>query len=391
MRSRLLALDVLRLGTLGLRARRLRVALSCLGIAIGVAAVIGVMGISASSTAGLLDQIGRLGNRLTVTPGQTVFGANAELPRPAVAMIARLGGVREVSAVGATSTSVRRTDLIPAGETLGLSVLAARTDLLGVLQAHVVQGEFLNPATASEPAVVLGSAAASRLGVDRTGVRVWLDGHWFVVVGILDAVPLAPEIDRAALVGFPAAERLLRFDGAPTTIYVQADPDTVDAVRDLLARAANPEHPDEVQVSRPSDSLAALAAARTASSALLAGLGLLALLVGGVGIANVMVVSVLERRAEIGVRRALGARRLHVGLQFLAEAVLLSTLGGLAGMLLGAGVTAAYDVSQALPLVVPPIAFAAALIAAALAGGVAGIYPALRAAALAPTEALRAG
>jgi putative ABC transport system permease protein len=388
-RSRLLAADVLRLGAMGFGTRRLRAALSCLGIAIGVAAVVAVLGISASSEADLLAQIGSLGNRLTVTPGQTMLGASAELPQQAAAMIARIGPITGVSATGSVQASVRRTDHIPATNTLGLNVLATRTDLLPVLGGSLRQGVFLNNATAHFPAVVLGSVAAQRLGIDRPGVRVWLDGHWFTVVGILNPVPLAPEIDRAALIGFPAAEQLFQFDGSPGTIYVRTNPDFVDQVRGVLAATANPAHPEQVQVTRPSDALAARAAARTAFTTLFLGLGAVALLVGGVGIANVMFISVLERRSEVGLRRALGARRLHVGLQFLTEAVLLSALGGLVGVLAGVAITAGYAIVQGMPVVVPPEGLLAGVAAAALAGVVAGLYPALRAAALSPTEALR--
>ena len=196
------------------------------------------------------------------------------------------------------------------------------------------------------PAVVLGAKAAERLGVTGAGGQVWLADRWFTVVGILRPVTLAPEIDRAALVGFPAAEAFLGSNGSPGTVYVQADPDQVEAVREVLPATANPANPNEVRVSRQSDALAARVAANTAFTSLLLGLGAVALLVGGVGIANVMVISVLERRSEIGLRRALGATRGNVGVQFLAESLLLALTGGLAGVVLGAMVTAVYAASR---------------------------------------------
>ena len=389
--SRLLPSDLFRVGSLGLRSRRLRAALSGLGIAIGIACVVGVLGISASSEADLLAQLGRLSNLLTITPGQTLFGENAELPAASTNMIHRIATVTQASPVGSVSATVRRTDRIPSEITGGIAVYAARPDLLSVFGGSVRDGVFLNDASVNYPAAVLGSVAAQRLGIDRldTPIRIYIGGQWFTVVGILNDVPGAPEIDRSVLIGFPIAESLFNYDGAPSTIYVRTDPNSVDATRNLLASTANPSHPEEVQVSRPSDALAAQAAAKGAFNALFLGLGAVALLVGGVGIANVMVISVLERRSEIGLRRALGATRAHIGMQFLTESVLLSVCGGLAGIAIGSAITAAYALSQSWSIVVPVVALGGGVAAAILTGAVAGLYPALRAAQLVPTEALR--
>jgi putative ABC transport system permease protein len=264
--------------------------------------------------------------------------------------------------------------------------------VLDTLRATVRRGILLNAATARYPAVVLGSLTAERLGIGalHRDLQIWLGGRWFSVIGILNPVPLAPELDLGALIGWQAAQRYLRFNGDITTIYTRTDPDAVEATGDLLARTANPARPNEVDVSRPSDALAAQAAANQTFTALLLGLGAVALLVGGIGVANTMVISVLERRSEIGLRRSLGATREHIRTQFLGESLLLSALGGGAGILLGAAVTAVYATAQGWPTEIPGWAVAGALSAALVLGGVAGLYPASRAARVSPTEALAA-
>nr|WP_277872753.1 ABC transporter permease [Frankia sp. CcI49] len=391
---RLTAPDLIRVGSSGLRSRPMRVALSALGIAIGIAAMISVIGISSSSREAFHRQIAALGtNLLTVSPGQSLFGDQAHLPTEAVAMIGAIGHVESISATGLVpDAKVYRNDHIPAAESGGIAVLATRLDLLHTVGADIVAGTYLNEATQHYPAVVLGSDAAAHLGVDSTGPdqQIHLGGQWFTVVGILAPVGLAPELDRAALVGWPVAADLLGFDSFPTTLYTRTDPGNVEAVQTLLARTANPTAPNEVDVSRPSDALAAQHAADSTLGGLLLGLGSVALLVGGIGVANTMVISVLERRGEIGLRRALGATRGDIRNQFLAEALLLSALGGITGLILGTGVTTCYATIQAWPTVVPSWAMLLAFSATIVIGAAAGIYPATRASRLQPTEALTA-
>ncbi|WP_155345342.1 ABC transporter permease [Acrocarpospora pleiomorpha] len=383
--------DVARVGGAGLRSRPLRVFLSALGIAIGIAAMLSVVGISASSQEDLNRRLAALGtNLLTVAPGQTLFGDHSHLPADAEPMIARIGPVTAVTAIGTTPAKVYRNDRIPVAESGSIAVTAARLDLLGKVSATVAAGGWLNAATERYPAVVLGATAADRLGVYQPGPaqRVWLGGEWFTVVGVLAPAPLAPELDTAALVGWPVAEERLGFDGYPTTVYTRAEESQVVAVQGVLAGTANPENPQEVKVSRPSDALAAKQATDATLNALLLGLGGVALLVGGVGVANTMVISVLERRAEIGLRRSLGATRGQIRLQFLAESLLLSLLGGVGGVLLGIGVTGAYASYQSWPAIVPAWAMIGGVVATLVIGGLAGFYPAVRAARMPPTEAL---
>jgi putative ABC transport system permease protein len=390
--ARLHAADMARVASVGLRTRRLRAALSALGIAIGVAAMVAVLGLSSSSQAGLLAEIDRLGpNLLTVANGSGVLGNAEELPLTAPAMIRRIAPVTGVADTGSTGVNAFRSPYIPSINTNALDVQAATLDLPSVLTASIGQGVFLNTATATLPVCVLGAAAAQRLGIDRLypGERIWVDGQWFYLAGILDPVALAPEIDSSILVGFPAAATYLGFDGHPTTVYVRTATSQVAAVQGVLAATASPENPDAVEVSQPSIVLAARAQAKNALNDLFLGLAAVALLVAGVGVANIMVISVLERRSEIGLRRALGATKGQIRAQFLAEAVLLSLGGGVIGVGAGVAATAVYASTKNWPVSVPPLAWAGGLGAAIAIGAVAGFLPAMRAARLSPTDALR--
>ncbi|MFK4188236.1 ABC transporter permease [Streptomyces sparsogenes] len=381
--------DFVRLGGTGLRTRPLRVLLSALGIAIGVAAMLAVVGISMSGRAEVDRRLDRLGtNLLRVSPSQSM-GQTARLPEESTAMIRRIGPVRQVAATGAVGDAkVYRNEHMPSGRTGSIEVLAAEPRLLASVGGKIRTGRWLDSATAEYPGVVLGREAARRLDVHTPGTRLWLGGTWFSLVGIVDPVPLVPELDQAALVGWPAAREYLGFDGHPSTVYVRTEEDRVTAVRDVLAATANPEHPNQVVVSRPSDALAAREATESALTGLLLGLGGVALLVGGVGVGNTMVISVLERRPEIGLRRALGATSGQIRGQFVTESLLLCALGGAAGAVLGTGITAVYAAVRGWPTEVPLWATAAGVGVTLGIGVLAGLYPAIRAGRLAPTQAL---
>ncbi|TDC19501.1 FtsX-like permease family protein [Streptomyces sp. 8K308] len=392
--SRLRPRDTLRVASSGLRARPLRVVLSALGIAVGIAAMVAVVGISASSREEVNERLRALGtNLLTVTPGSAFTGGQAELPAESVDMVNRLEQVTSVTAVGTLAdTAVYRNDEIDEAETNSIAVNAARTDLLGTVGGTVAAGRWLDAALGSYPTVVLGATTAELLGISEErangGVHVWLGGEWFTVVGILDPVALAPELDSSALIGWEAAEELTGDEVTPSTLYERSEESAVEEVAQLLPATVNPELPSEVVVSRPSDALAAQEAADETLTTLLLALGGVSLLVGGIGVANTMVIAVLERRSEIGLRRALGATRAHIRRQFLGESVLLAGLGGIGGAIIGGGVTMAFAASREWPFALPLWVLGGATGATVLVGALAGAYPAARAARMPPTAAL---
>jgi putative ABC transport system permease protein len=394
--------DWLRVASVGLRARPLRAALSALGIAIGTAAIVGVLGLSSSSQAGLIAEIDQLGtNLLMVEAGHSLTGRPAQLPREAPARITLLDDVQQVAHTAVMADEqVYRSSMIPVGETGGLQVRAASLNLPSVLTTGIARGDWLNPGTARLPVAVLGAVAAQQLGIDRIypEQRIWLGGQWFDVAGVLNPAPLEPEIDDSALIGYPAAQTYLGYvsivhgekkTGPPGTIYVRAAGGHEAAVQSLLAQTANPEAPYEVNVSQPSDVLTARAAAAGAFDSLFLGLGVVALIVGAVGVANIMIISVLERRSEIGLRRALGATKAQIRTQFLVESILLAVIGGVVGVLAGAAATAAYAGSKSWAVVIPAEAWAGGIASAILIGAFAGLLPAVRASRMPPTVALR--
>ena len=390
--SKLGLLDTFRVGISGIKTRKLRSALSALGITIGIAALIGVLGLSASGSADLMKSLDALGtNLLTVRAGEGFGQSQSELPSDSSKMIERINPVYEVATVSKVIGSVYRNDLIDDGRTKGITIFAADLNLIRAQRGTIKDGYYLSDITAKYPTVVLGSVAAERLGFNKISgkQRIWIGNKWFTLIGILDPLPLAADLDRGALIGYDIANELLNHNGNIDVIYVRALPEHIEDVRSILSTTVNPEKPEEVQVSRASDVLQARFAADNTFTSLFVGLGMVSLLVGGIGIANVMVIAVIERRNEIGLRRALGATKLHIATQFITESLSLSLIGGVFGVLCGILITSIYAATKDWAIVVPGYSIIGGMLASLIIGGLAGFYPAIRAANMSPTEALR--
>lgn len=390
---RLTVADSIRTALIGPRSRPLRTALSALGVAVGIAALTAITGIAASNQAQLLAELDDLGaNMLVVQPGVTSDGTEVPLPEEAASMVARIDDVEQVGVLESVpeGTGVYRNDLIPESQGNGIGVSAANPEFLAAIEGSLASGEWFDEASRGLPTTVLGSAAAARLGVTEPGVRVWIGEQWYTVIGILESAGLASEIDATAFLGDEwARERVSeQDDDTVAALYVRVAPGQVAAVREVVANAANPTSP-YVFVSDLSDLAEARATTDDSLSSLAIGLAAIALLVGGIGIANTMVVAVLERRGEIGLRRALGARPGQVAGQFVGEAIVLAGIGGLVGMLCGVLGVLIYAGIQAQVATIPVTVLAGGPLIALAVGVVAGLYPALSAARLSPTTALR--
>lgn len=390
-RRRMRFSDVAAEATVGPRSRAVRSILTAIGIALGIAAIVAVLGIAESSRADLLAQLDRLGtNRLEIRPGQSIMGEGTPLPATAAKRVRRLVAIEQTAATTALAVTVRRSEAVPTTNTGGISVVAADLELPNTIGATLSAGRWHDEASIMLPTVVLGAAAAERLGIVQPDGRAVLIGEtYFTAIGVLQPIPLFAPLDSFAFIGYP--EAIAEFDAnpSPTSIYVITNPAIVDTVRRILPATVDPLAPDQVTVSNPSDALAAKEIVDATLTALLLGLAAVALLVGGIGIANVMVIGVLERRTEIGVRRALGATKGQIRAQFLLEAVILGAIGGLGGLAIGTFVTIAYAGWHDLTFAIPPMGLLAGFGAAVAIGAVAGLSPAARAARLAPADAIR--
>ena len=391
-KNKLRTRDLFFVAVYGVKARKGRAALTSIGIGIGIAAIVAVSGIAASGSADLLSTLESLGTNLVkASPQAGFFGTQEELPEGVIGMVERIGPVEEVTSTTQTDLLVRRSNFISEFEGGGISTIVTSSELLNVIGGKLSEGRFITDGLSDLPVTVLGSVTAKRLGITNLSkpTKILIDDEWFGVIGIVEELKIHPDLDRSVFIGYGAAKILFDINEEPTTIYLRANPTFIEDVVEVIAPSMNPENPDQVEVSRPSDALEAQQAVEASFTNLLLGLGSVALLVGGVAIANVMVMSVLERRMEIGVRRSIGATRREIRYQFLLESIVLSGIGGLVGVMLGSLITLAYTNYTNIVFSIPVWQILGAVVLALLIGAISGVYPAIKASKIQPAEAVR--
>ena len=391
-KNKLRTRDLFFVAVYGVKARKGRAALTSIGIGIGIAAIVAVSGIAASGSADLLSTLESLGTNLVkASPQAGFFGTQEELPEGVIGMVERIGPVEEVTSTTQTDLLVRRSNFISEFEGGGISTIITSSELLNVIGGNLSEGRFITDGLSDLPVTVLGNVTAKRLGITNLSkpTKILIDDEWFGVIGIVEELKIHPDLDRSVFIGYGAAKKLFDINEEPTTIYLRANPTFIEDVVEVIAPSMNPENPDQVEVSRPSDALEAQQAVEASFTNLLLGLGSVALLVGGVAIANVMVMSVLERRMEIGVRRSIGATRREIRYQFLLESVVLSGIGGLVGVMLGSLITLAYTNYTNIVFSIPVWQILGAVVLALLIGAISGVYPAIKASKIQPAEAVR--
>ncbi len=382
----------------GLLARKVRTVLLLMGPVIGVAAIVAAVGLTDSAKGDLKAKVAQLGTNLIEAKAASSFGSqNPTLPKDAVRRAEQVKTVEKVASV------VQLTDIIVSPypqakakyETTPIPVVATDTRLPNVLEVPLTSGRWI---TASDNengvrAVVIGSGLANELGyLPGESRTIDLADKPYGVIGVLGKVELDPSLDNAAFISFASADKdFVKEEVLPTKLYVRSTDGTEQVTSDALRIAIALGGPKEVATEIKAEALELAAQSDRQLQIIVASMGLLAIIVGGIGIANVMSISVIQRSTEIGIRRALGHTRRTIAQQFLLEAMVVGFVGGILGVMLGAfSILVGVWISGwvfVLQTWIPP----AGVVLAMVVSIIAGLYPARRAAKLEPLETLRLG
>ena len=391
--------ELVRVAAAGLMARKVRTLLIMLGPILGVAAIVAAIGINESSKGYLKAKLQELGTDLIVANAQDAiggFGQNPRIPAEAVGRVSRLPDVTSVTG----TLQIANIVTLPFEaaydyyRAFPVPVIATGLNLPQTMEVPLVSGRFLNDFdVASEARVaVIGRDLADEYGYLPGEARtISLNGIHYGVVGVLDWVLLEPSMDSAVFITFPTAERDWDTGGQdPTRLYIRA-PTNTQWVAEEVPTVVSLGGPDGARTSIPTDLLDAQSQVDESLNNLTKMMGGLALIVGGVGIANVMSISVIQRSSEIGIRRALGHSRSTIAVQFLFEALTVGVLGGILGAAVGAGVVWLTSEARGYVMVLSVPGLAVWALVSVGVAVVAGLYPSTKAARLEPLETLRLG
>ena len=395
--------DLLSEGMAGLLARPGRAVLTILGTVLGVGALVATVGFARTAGNQIVGRFDELAaTSVVVTSGQALPSSiqqEALIPADAQSRLLRLNGVTAAGVFGPVDIGAATVRSVPVIDPLAhnefdVTVFAASDGLLDAVRGRLTTGRFFDSGHSQrgDNVAVLGPGAARRLGITRVRQQpvVFVGDEPFVVIGILNDVKRQPELLNGIIIPEGTARNIYTYK-SPTTVQIDVDVGAATLIASQAPIALHPNAPDLLQVQKPPELDDLRSRVEGDVDSLFLVLGGVALLVGAIGIANVTLVSVLERVGEIGLRRALGAARHHIAMQFLVESGAMGLVGGIVGASLGVLLVVTLSAQRGWTPVIDLWIPLAAPILGALLGLLAGAYPAFRASRLEPVEALRAG
>jgi ABC-type antimicrobial peptide transport system permease subunit len=406
VRSRLSFRDLVAESVAGMLARPGRTVLTILGTVLGVAALVATLGLA--KTAG--NQIVTRFDALSATTvsvsnrSDSVFRSPgledvSAIPWDSEDRLTRLNGVVAAGTLTLVDTGGELVSSVPINDPLGQSqfamdVLAVSPGLFETVGAELRTGRFFDEGHDAryEPVAVLGPGVAARLNINRVDQQpaIFIGDTTLAVIGIIDNVVQEPSLLEAIIIPNGTARELFG-TGAPAEVHIRTEVGAAYLIGDQAPIALNPGDPSLLRVQVPPEPRAVRSGVESDVNTLFLVLGGVSLLVGAIGIANVTLVSVLERVGEIGLRRTVGAARRHIAAQFLVESAAMGFIGGIIGASTGVLVIVAVSANKQWTPVLDVQVPLLAPLAGALVGLIAGLYPSWRASTLEPVEALRGG